>query len=198
MLKIESGSTGPELDTLPPKIKRAAQKALRGVALDVRDAIVGDMASRFDRPKQFTMRAFRVDVAGDEAVVWAMPIQARYLLQQIEGGERETKPFEHRMRLFGGQVALPDRSTRLDAYGNIPMAAIRKTGGQGGRFFTGAPDHMPGMEGVWERVGKRGLRRVMRFADEADYIERLDLQAVAERTVGLRWESQLLRHMQAA
>ena len=46
--------------------------------------------------------------------------------------------------------------------------------------------------------GGRNLLKVMSFEDNASYEERLDVQHVAERTAGLRWESQLLRAMAKA
>lgn len=189
--------------------RRAAGTALTRVAWDVREALVGGMRAEFDRPTPFTLRAFQVqraDAKGLEAIVWAQPKQAKYLATQIEGGARGTKPFEYRLQLFGGQVAIPGAGAKRNQYGNMSLAFIKdvgsdlNSGGTAKRFFQGTPKGWLAdgtFEGVWARVDNNNrLVRVMQFAEEAQYQERFEMSAIAKRTVDARFESQLMRALQ--
>ena len=150
-------------------------------------------------------RQVRVDVRGGdnpEAVVWALPRQAQYLKTEIEGGERGSKAFEHKLALFGGRVALPTQASKLDAYGNMSRSFISRvladanTSGKAKRFFIGTPKGGDRGEGVWARVGNNNrLVKAMSFADDAQYEERFNASAIAQQTVNERWESQLIRAM---
>jgi hypothetical protein len=191
------------LKDYPRQFPKAVAVALTRTAYDVQGALTDGMASTFDRPTPFTMRAFRVDMAKAgqlESVVWAQPQQARYLFWQIEGGDRASKGFERRMQLFGGEVALPGAGARLNSYGNMSMAFIKSasnSGGGGGRYFVGTPRNRSSeTEGVWERMASGGLRLAMLFADHAKYEERFDMEGIASKTVSDRFPSQLMRAMQ--
>ena len=189
--------------------RKAAAVALTRTAWEVRGGLMQGMQRDFDRPTPFTMRAFNVEMARAdnlESVVWAKPQQARYLFWQIEGGERNTKGFEKKLHLFGGQVALPAAGAKLNQYGNMSLSFIRKvtadqnTNGTAGRFFTGTPKGWLDdgtFDGVWARVDdNHKLVRVMAFADEARYKERFDMSAIAQQKVDQVFESQLMRAMQ--
>lgn len=204
MLRINYTQTGVPLEAVQQRIGQAQAKALRGLAFDVRDAIRAKMGSVFDKPSAFTLNAFRVDAsqaAGGEVVVWAMPRQAQYLRWQIEGGERGSKAFEHKMGLFGGRVAVPVGKYNAQFDRNpkgfvARVLADMNTGGTAKRFFAGTPRGMTGDAGIWARVNNnKRLVSVMRFADDAQYAERLDLSAIAGETVTAKWESQLLRNI---
>lgn len=191
------------------KGRRAAAVALTRTAWDVRGGLMQGMEQAFDRPTPFTMRAFRVDMARAdtlEAVVWAQPLQARYLKTEIEGGERNTKGFEKRMHLFGGQVAIPTAGAKLNQYGNMSLSFIKQvagdknTSGSARRFFTGTPKGWLDdgtFDGVWARVDDNNrLVRVMAFAEDAQYQSRFEMSAIAERKVDQVFESHLVRAMQ--
>lgn len=200
--------TGPALaEVIPPRVRQAAAKALTGVAFDARDALVAGMQTAFDKPNQFTLNAFKVSPATSgnlEAVVWAMPRQAKYLFWEIEGGNRASKAFEHKLGLTGGRVAIPvgAMAAKYDAnpFGFVKrMLADVNTSGDAKRFFIGAPKGRPGEDGVWARVGNNHrIVRVMEFAQHATYKERFRASAIAEEKVTERWESQLLKHLKAA
>lgn len=176
---------------------RAVPTALNKTALDVREAIVNAMRQEFDRPTPFTLRAFRIanaTAANPVATVYAMPMQARYLLWQIEGGDRNSKGFEKRLQLFGGEAAIPVAGAKLNAYGNMSLAFIRRATASGDkRFFTGTPRNHDGSgDGVWMRKAG-GLVQVMKFQPDARYKQRLDMEGVAARTVGQRFQFQLMK-----
>jgi len=210
-MRIAITSTNPPslAQTIPPQFRKAAAVATTRVAWDVREALMQGMQESFDRPTPFTMRAWRVESAratGEqvEAVVWAAPQQAKYLFWQIEGGQRRTKGFEAKMGLHSGEVALPTSQATRDAYGNMPLSFIKRvagdknTAGTAKRFFVGTPKGNGRPEGVWARVGNNNrLVPLMLFANEAEYQERFDASAIAGRTVDARFESQLMRALQA-
>jgi hypothetical protein len=205
MLRLATTNTGTPLAKIPPELRRASQQALRGLAFDVRDALREGMLDAFDRPKPFTLNAFRISVGNGEAVVWAMPQQAKYLFWEIEGGQRKSKAFEHRMQLFGGRVAIPTQGAVRDQYGNMPLSFIKRvladknTSGKAGRFFVGEPKGQPGQEGVWARVdNNKRLVRVMDFAEKAEYEGRFRMSEIADQTINARWEYQLLRAIRKA
>lgn len=192
------------------KGRKAAAVALTRTAWDVRGHLMEGMQDAFVRPTPFTMRAFRVDKAEAsslEAVVWAQPLQARYLKFEIEGGERNTKGFEKRMHLFGGQVAVPAAGAKLNQYGNMTLSFIRKvtedtnTSGGAKRFFIGTPKGMEddgSNDGVWARVNNNNhLIPVMHFAEDATYQKRFHMAALAKQKVDAVFESQLMRAIKA-
>ena len=192
------------------KGRKAAAVALTRTAWDVRGELMEGMQDTFVRPTPFTMRAFRVDKATPsnlEAVVWAQPLQARYLQFQIEGGERNTKGFEKRMHLFGGQVAIPAAGAKLDQYGNMSLSFIKKvtadqnTNSTAKRFFIGTPKGWlddGSFDGVWARVNDNNqLVRVMAFAEDAQYEKRFQMSAIAKQTVDAKFESQLMKAIKA-
>lgn len=203
MLRIAVTTTGTTPGKIAPRMRQATAKAMRGVAFDVRDALVAGMRGSFDRPKPFTLNAFRISIdAGEQpsATVWAMPLQAQYLFWEIEGGERKTKAFEHKLKLFGGQVAIPTQGSRMDGYGNLSRSFIGKiladtnTGGTAKRFFAGEPKGRAGEDGVWARVNNnKRLVRVLQFAEDAEYSERFQMSEIAAETVSARWEYQIMR-----
>lgn len=188
-------------------IEKAGAVALTRTAWKVKDGLEAGMRDSFDRPTPFTMRAFRVEMAKAstlEAVVYAMPLQARYLRREIEGGARASKGFERKMQMFGGQVALPAAGAKLDGYGNMSLSFIkrvakdRNSSGDQRRFFVGKPKGGAGRpDGVWARVdGNRRIVPVMMFASQARYKSRLDTSAIAGRVVDVVFESQIMRAMQ--
>ena len=202
MLRITAAQSGTRLADIPAKVSRAQARALTGLAFDVRDALREEMGQVFDKPNAFTLNAFRVDNSQAQAgsvTVWAMPRQANYLRPEVEGGDRGSKGFEHKLQLFGGRVAVPvgrfDAQFERSPKGFVGRVLRDIAAGKTGRFFAGTPEGGSRDAGVWARSGRggRSLIKVMSFEDNATYQERLDPQAVAERTVGMRWESQLLR-----
>ena len=186
--------------------RKAVGTALTRTAWDVRGGLMDGMREAFDRPTPWTMRAFNVQQANYnnlEATVYAKPSQAQYLFWQIEGGQRNTKAFEKKLHLFGGEVALPAAGAKLNQYGNMSRNLIRNviddtnTSGSAKRFFVGTPKGWLDdgtFDGVWARVDDNNkLVRVMRFADDAEYRSRFDMSALARKKVDQVFESHLMR-----
>lgn len=189
--------------TAQRQAEKAAAVALTRTAWDVQKGLVSEMRDTFDRPTPFTLRAFRVDAAKAsnlEALVWAMPLQARYLFWQIEGGDRSSKGFERKMNLFGGEVALPGDGAKLDQFGNMSRAFIKRvlsdlnSGGTDKRFFSGRPKGRGGLpEGVYARTNNnKRLTPLMVFASDATYEKRFNASAIGKQTVDRVFESRLM------
>ena len=137
------------------------------------------------------------------ATIWAMPLQARYLFWEIEGGERHTKAFEYKFGRSGGEVVIPSPKSQTDQNGNLSRAMIGKmladmnSGGTSKRFFIGTPKGQ-GSDGIWARVGNnKRLVRVAEFAEKAEYKPRFLMSSIAEETVNAKWESQIMRALKA-
>ncbi len=118
--------------------ERALLVALDRTAVDVQAAERAEMQDSFDRPTPYTLRGVFVQRTRNrvpEAAV-GLPSQRQsgargagvYLEPQIEGGRRELKGFERRIRqlgvMDGTQFIVPGRFARLDAYGNVSRGQI--------------------------------------------------------------------------
>jgi hypothetical protein len=113
----------------------AFASALTGVAVDVRDAVQQQLPVVFDRPTPYTLnslfvkpaRADRLEAEAffkDELGTSKLGRPAtKYLLPEVEGGQRGVKAFERAMQLAGylpaGHYAVPAAGARRDAYGNV-------------------------------------------------------------------------------
>lgn len=126
------------IDALGKQARFAAAVALTKTAQDIRSAEVRELQRALDRPTPYTLRSLFLKPATKaslEAKVWIKDDRAgsgtpavRYLLPQIEGGERSAKRFEQSLRLAGylppGWLAMPGAGARLDQYGNVSRGQI--------------------------------------------------------------------------
>lgn len=120
-------------------IPKAIVKGLNNTAYKARLAVIEEMKRVFDRPTPYTLRSIYVEKATptqywsrvyiyDE---WAgkgtSPI--KFLKPEVEGGERQVKPFEKLLRDVGaikpGQFLLPWKAA-LNQYGNVNPGVIQK------------------------------------------------------------------------
>lgn len=126
-----------ERDQLP----YAAALALTGTAQDVKDAMVEEMGSVFDRPTRWTLNSlFLIPATKAEmvAVVWmkdkapdsgGMPA-SEWLTPEIKGGTRTRKRSETMLSEAGhlpaGKYLMPGKGIKLDRYGNISRGTMNK------------------------------------------------------------------------
>lgn len=160
----------------------AVRRTGRGVAEDL-----GEATKRiFDRPTRWTQRAFyssareftqsrltrrlAITTVGVKDQYPKGTPASRYLAAQIQGGERQQKRHERAFAAAGltsGQgFWVPGPGVRLNAYGNVPratirriLAALRTPGGSSGtsrpeRYFV-APIGGRLHPGIWRESGKR-------------------------------------------
>lgn len=185
----------------------AIAKALTSTAKLVQAELTQQLPTAFDRPNAFTRRAFAVKAArkdGLEAIVFAKDKQARYLKFGVQGGGRRVKAFEKRTAAgtqgdeqAGTQKLVPTRNVKLDQFGGVSLAAIKRMtsqtmAGKHQRYFIGTPKGGNRPAGIYERMGRNGkLKALMLFAEPKAYTKRLDMQGIGSRVVRSRFEAEL-------
>lgn len=122
------------------RINAVVATALTRTAVEVKAAELSELNSVIDRPTPYTQNAMFVKPATAEtlaAEVWFKDDTAgsgtpatKYLLPQVEGGQRHMKRFEKALQAAGsmpaGTVAVPGSAAKLDAYGNISRGQINQ------------------------------------------------------------------------
>lgn len=127
----------------------AAALALTGTAQDVKQALVEDMKSVFDRPTRWTLNSLFIEPATKErmmARVWMKDDAdsggrpaVEWLSPQIYSGPRDHKRSEKLLSDAGalpvGQYIMPAAGVKLDAHGNISRGTMNKVmSGLGAQF----------------------------------------------------------------
>jgi hypothetical protein len=129
VLKIYTDESGFHIPSM-------ALKALNMTAVQVKEALVQNMRSTFDRPTPYTLNAPYVKFAKAKDLKAQILLREfggksrseQYLLVQTYGGDRRIKSFESALRaarvLPDGMYAVPGQRAPLDAYGNISAGFI--------------------------------------------------------------------------
>lgn len=183
-------------------------KALTSTAKLVQQELTQQLPTAFDRPNAFTRKAFAIKPArkeGLQAIVFAKDKQARYLKFGVQGGGRRVKAFELRAasgtqgdEQAGTKKLVPTRNVKLDQYGGVSLAAIKRmtqqqnSSGKYGRYFIGMPKGGNRPAGIYERYGNnKKLKALMLFSEPKTYKRRLDMQGIGGRVVRARFEDEL-------
>lgn len=198
-------------------IPYAASTALTRVAQHAATKVLPDeMRKNFSNPTAYTLNALRV-VPSTAATLSARVMvkdqasglpQERYLLPEVEGGQRNRKGLESALGymgiLRGGQYAMPGKAATLDASGNVSGAQVRTIlaalknirGGVTGKgqrkgrgkklandLFADKPMGGNRPSGIYRREGKR-LRPLFIFTDKAPtYAPALDFTGTVQNVV---------------
>jgi hypothetical protein len=184
------------------QIPFAVSLMLNATARDIQAAERSGIDEAFDKPKPFTRNAFGLVYSNKQnltAKVFAKDIQAKYLLPQVEGGPREFKTFEERFAATGGpKVALPGQAAKLDQFGNISKAQIKKiakdlnTAGTAKRFFNGVPKGGKLPAGIYTRVNNNtSIAPLIVFGNDAVYEKRFRFSEIAGATVDASYEKNM-------
>lgn len=117
----------------------ATALALTRTAQYAKDALVAEMDKAFDKPTPYTKNALYVRPAQKRALIATVKVKdeafkgnpaVKYLLPEIEGGNRNMKRFESLMIATGvmpaGYFAIPASGAPLDQYGNVPGSEITR------------------------------------------------------------------------
>lgn len=196
-------------------IPKAKARALNRTADKVKDHLVKVVLPKYiDRPTRWTLNAVMAQYASQKKMQSVILLKdwryvskgggnaASYLNPMIEGGDREAKTFEKRLRRAGlirnGQFAVPGADIRLDRYGNITKATSaailrdvqafteaghsQNTKSKSRKYFMlpRAP-HKP--IGIYYRQGKK-LKQAIVFTDDApNYERRLPFYKEADNVV---------------
>lgn len=117
----------------------AVMQACNATAFEIRQVWARTAARVFDRPTAMTIKAAQYTKATkqrlyatiflrDEALNGTPP--AKYLLAQVEGGQRSYKPFERLLAAKGalpaGMFAVAGKGAELNAHGNIKPGTINQ------------------------------------------------------------------------
>ncbi|WP_426214714.1 hypothetical protein [Pseudomonas sp. DWRC2-2] len=220
MLKIETKGGNLLKKTLSDLEQRqmpfALARAQTLTAKLVEAAEIEEMARVFDRPTRFTLNSVFVRPArkgGPGAVVWVKDYASkadapiRWLLPEVDGGERQAKRSEKLLSARGilssGRFLMPGGGMTLDSHGNISRGVMQKVlsglGAQGDKYANSTDSRRSRRNskrffvlgkgsksvGVAQRTGKgsTGLRIMMAFAARPTYKHRLDFYGVADRVV---------------
>lgn len=185
------------------QIPFAVSIMLNGVAKDVQAAESRHVTEAFDRPKPFTRNAFGITYANKRqlvAKVFVKDLQAKYLQPQVDGGRRQFKTFEERFASSGGaKVAMPGAAAKLDQFGNITKAQIKKiaadlnSSGKAKRFFKGTPKGGKLPDGIYTRVNNNtSLAPLLVFGNDATYEKRFKFSEIAGETVTASYEKNMV------
>lgn len=168
----------------------AVMQACNATAFEIRQVWARNASRVFDRPVPMTTKAAQYRKATraklfaevylrDEAVGGTPP--AKYLLPQVEGGQRRKKGFEILLQQRGvmppGMFAIAGEGAKLDRYGNVSAGQVSKILSQlgarqdslqnqteasvkrrgrrkrGGEFFALQRPHGRLRPGIYERIG---------------------------------------------
>lgn len=202
----------------------ATALALTRTAQDVKAAEVDEMRKVFDRPTPYALNSLFIKPATKSnlsAAVWVKDDVSKgtpaekFILPEVEGGERRHKHFELALIRAGlmpsDMYAVPGDRIELDRYGNISGPLIeqilsalgaadtvsghmsnrtmrsRKRRGPRPEYFVGRPGNGKGPLGIWQRVG-RGARPIIIFVKHPAYRPRFNFWAIAERVTEARFK----------
>lgn len=202
-------------------IPYAASTALTRVAKHAATTVLpAEMRKSFSNPTSYTLNSLRVEPATTQTLSARVMVkdksaglpQERYLLPEVEGGQRNRKGLESALGymgiLRGGQYVMPGKAATLDASGNVSGAQVRtilaalkniqsNTTGKMSRkwrgkkladnVFAGKPIGGDRPSGIWRREGtqrgRKRLRPLFIFSDKApNYTPALDFHAVVKGT----------------
>ena len=190
-------------DLAKSQVPFATAMALNDTAADVRAEEEKRIATDLDRPKPFTARGFYVKRASKgarpSAAVGIRPIQAGYLIWQVEGGTRGPKR---------KAVTVPVGIVR-DNYGNMRRGALAKLLARPDVFIVSAKTKKTAhlQPGIYKRFGEGGgkgrVKMEIAFEDSATYApERFDFHGIAmERATSVyrdHFERRLLAAVRSA
>ncbi|ALP62387.1 hypothetical protein AN416_07095 [Paraburkholderia caribensis] len=115
-------------------------KALNDTAKNARDALRTAMPQYFDRPTPYTMNSLRITYATKSSPIATVGYKdesykgtpaTKYLLPEVEGGNRNVKRMEQSLRRIGvlpiDMYLVPGSAAKLDQYGNVSRGQIVQT-----------------------------------------------------------------------
>lgn len=124
------------------RVRAAVATGLTRTAVQVREADVAEMRGAFDRPTDYTLRSLFVSPAKADRLMAEVYVKdntfstgtpaTKYLLPQVDGGQRHIKRFERALQAAGampsGWQSVPaqgsNSAARYDAYGNLSRGQI--------------------------------------------------------------------------
>jgi len=205
MIGVDVSSVVQGFDRQQRQMPFAVATTLTRLARLAREAETTEIVRAFDNPVPFTRSAVGTTSASKtllESSVFIKDRQARYLRTEVEGGQRELKTFE---KLFGKGIALPGTGAKLNQYGNLTRATIKRiaaelnSSGKSKRYFMGKPRGHSLPEAIYARVdGNSKIVPLLVFTTRAQYEKRLRFSEVAELTARANFEREMLQAWEQA
>jgi hypothetical protein len=163
------------------QIDFAAAQAINTLAKRVKAAESGQIKAIFKHPKPFTVNSVAVKGATKAtltAVVYVRPIAAKYLLPYEDGGSH----------VLPGKALLNPKDIRLDQYGQLTRATLRRLKGMPNVFIGPVKTAHGSVNGVWQRVkaskGKPAhLKLLIRFGDALPVTKQLKFGSTAQKVI---------------
>ncbi len=218
-----------DLKKAQAQIPFATMTALNSTAAIVKGELEREIASVFDRPTRWTLNSLRILYAKKtklSARVW-MKDEAdksgpatKWLLPEIEGGKRDPKQSEIRLRnkglLSDSRYIMPGKDASLDKHGNLSRGTVRKViSGLGASFdklqnSTGSRRSQANNRaffllgngddalGIAQRTGKRSIRMVIAFGKRPSYSKRLDFYGVGNKVAQNNLEAEMVKALRKA
>jgi hypothetical protein len=186
---------------MPFAASRALNEVAKGGVKDLNEST----NKYFDRPTQFTQRAYRVSRFSNKRNLTAelapQQIQERYLLPSIQGGVRPQRPSER--RLTAAPAWRPGRKARLNASGNMSKAAAVKALKGGPDTFMLDKRRGKLRPGVYRRIGSGRMRRyrvesLILFNQLPNIPKRWPIRQVTQESVSRTWGPALQRYVAEA
>jgi len=215
------------------QIPFAVALGLTRTAQIVKSELEAEMAAVFDRPTRWTLNSLRLFPAKRdklEARVWmkneadkSVPA-TRWLSPEIDGGPRQDKRSETRLRRSGvlpsGKYILPGKGAKLDKHGNLTKGNITKVisglrafgdagydanatnsrrslkRGNAQRYFMIKRGRTP--IGIAERTSRRTMHVLLAFVSRPTYPRRLDFYGVGERVANEHLEAETSKALEEA
>lgn len=207
-----------ELAKAEKQVKFATAVALTRTAQIAKREVEAEMPKVFDRPTRWTLNSLRLIPAKKDRLVARVEMKneadksapaTRWLNPEIEGGPRQDKRSEARLRRNGvlpaGKFIVPGKGAKLDRFGNLTKGAITKvlsgvrafndagysanaTGsrrskakGNAKRYFVMKRGSMP--IGIAERTSRSRMHILLAFTGRPNYRKRLDFYGIGDKVV---------------
>jgi hypothetical protein len=198
-------------DAMTKQLPFSISQALNATGFDARTSLNSATRQYFDRPTKFIQRSFLVGKSTKRnLIVEVYPDRKRkpYIGRNITGGTRGQKPFELRLQsLTTGTLpqgnALVPAVQRLNAYGNVSLANIRKISQQvatkgSNSVFIGQPKGGARPPGVYQRHNRnKRLRPLFLSVDLPSYRPVFPLTEIGTKVAERRFGVYLRQYLAA-
>jgi hypothetical protein len=197
-------------DTMTKQLPFAISQALNSTAFDARTSINASTRQYFDNPTRFIQNAYRVEKSTKRTLTAILFPEAKrqpYLLRNITGGQRGTKPFEAKLiaassgAIQSGAKLVPVGLKR-NAQGNVSLATLKRITRQIGptgrnSVFIGTPKGGNRSPGVYQRVGQK-LRPLFVSLPSATYRPIFPVQQIGTKVAERRFGGYLRSSLEKA
>ena len=192
----------------------ASSVAINNTAFDVKTALGKGTIGAFDKPTNFTQKAFLVKKSKKTALVshiFAKDKASKYLRYGVKGGVRLPKGFE---LYFGGlkndgtippkSFFIPTPLVKTDKHGNVTRTTLKRitkgiSGNPRGGFFIGTPAHNQGKPpGIYKRSREQLFPYFIASTNKPNYQSIFNIEQIAGKVVQRRFNQHFDKAMSKA